>query len=137
MKIVICASMSASKKIMEVKEELEKTGHKVVIPSGSEQYANGSLPPESWKESVANKIHGDLLRKYYNEIKESDAVLVVNIDKNGVENYIGGNTFLEIGFAHILNKKIFLLNDIPNVGYKDEIIAIQPIILNGDLSKIR
>ena len=128
--------MAACKKIMEVKEELEKTNHRVIIPSGTEDYANGTLPPESWKESVANKIHGDLLRKYYKEIKESDAVLAVNVDKNGIKNYIGGNTFLEIGFAHVLNKKVYLLNDIPDIGYKDEIIAIQPIILNGDLSKI-
>ncbi len=136
MKIVICASMSACKKVMEIKEELEGAGHKVIIPSGTEDYANGSLPPESWKESVANKIDGDLLRRYFNEIKESDAILAVNIDKNGVKNYIGGNTFLEMGFAHVLNKKVFLLNNIPGIGYKDEIIAIQPIILKGDLSKI-
>ncbi len=63
--------------------------------------------------------------------------LAVNIDKKGIKNYIGGNTFLEMGFAHVLDKKIFLLNEIPDISYKDEIKAMQPIILNGDLSKIK
>jgi len=136
MKIVICASMSACKKIMEIKKELEDASHKVVIPAGTEGYADGVLSPETCQESVANKIHGDLLRKYFNEIKEADAVLAVNVDKNGIKNYVGGNTFLEIGFAHVLNKKVYLLNNIPDVSYKDEIIAIQPIILNGKISLI-
>jgi predicted RNA-binding protein with PUA domain len=61
----------------------------------------------------------------------------VNIDKGGFSNYIGGNAFLEMGFAHILNKKIFLLNEIPEMIYTDEILAMQPIVLNGDLSKIK
>ena len=39
----------------------------------------------------------------------ADAVLVLNYDKKGIKNYIGGNTLMEIGFAHVLNQKIFLL----------------------------
>ena len=136
MKIVICASMSASQKVIEIKEKLEKAGHRIIIPSRTEQYANGTLPQESRRESVANKVHGDLLRKYFNEIKESDAILAVNFDKDGIENYIGGNTFLEMGFAHVLGKKLFLLNNISNISYRDEIVAMQPIILNGNLNNI-
>ena len=42
-----------------------------------------------------------------------------------------------MGFAHVLNKKIFILNDIPEMIYIDEIKAMQPIILNGNLAKIK
>jgi predicted RNA-binding protein with PUA domain len=66
----------------------------------------------------------------------SDAILVLNFDKNGVKNYIGGNTLMEIGFAHVHDKKIFLLNPIPDMPYKDEIEATDPVVLSGDLSKI-
>ena len=63
--------------------------------------------------------------------------MVLNHDKNGVANYIGGNSFLEMGFAYVLGKKIFLLNEIPESKLiKQEIVAMQPKILNGDLSKI-
>lgn len=68
----------------------------------------------------------------------ADAVLAVNLDKHGIKNYIGGNTFLELGFAHVLNQKIFLLNPIPDMPYyKTEIVAMKPIVINGDLSQIR
>jgi predicted RNA-binding protein with PUA domain len=65
-----------------------------------------------------------------------DAILILNLEKNGIKGYIGGNTFLEMGFAHVLNKKIFLLNPISEMGYEDEIVAMKPVILNGDLDKI-
>ena len=72
-----------------------------------------------------------------NKIKKSDAILVLNYDKNEVKNYIGGNTLIEIGFAHYWKTKIFLLNPIPEIPYyKSEIEAVKPVIINGDLSKI-
>ena len=44
---------------------------------------------------------------------------------------------MEIGFAHVLNQKIFMLNPIPEMPYcQTEIEAVKPIILNGDFSKI-
>lgn len=41
-----------------------------------------------------------------------------------------------MGFAYVLDKKLFLLNDIPKVNYKDEIVALKPIILNGNIELI-
>lgn len=76
------------------------------------------------------------IRAYWKIIRESDAVLVANFDKKGIKNYIGGNTFLEMGFAHVLGKKIFLLNGIPKMIYTDEIKAMQPAVINGNFSKI-
>lgn len=66
-----------------------------------------------------------------------DAILVMNYDRRGVKNYIGGNTLMEIGFAHILGKKIFLLNPVPDMHYKSEIEAVEPIILDGDMAGIK
>ena len=63
--------------------------------------------------------------------------MIYNNTKNKIENYIGGNTLIEMAFAHILNKKIFMHNPIPNMNYKDEIEAMQPIVINGDLTKTK
>jgi len=63
-------------------------------------------------------------------------VLVANVERKGVKGYIGGNSFLEMGFAFVLNKPIYLLHEIPDINYKDEIEAMIPIILNGDFLKI-
>jgi hypothetical protein len=79
----------------------------------------------------------DAIREFWNAMQGGDAVLVLNLDKNGVKNYIGGNTLMEIGFAHVLNQKVFLYNPIPDIPYyKTEIEAVQPVIINGDLSRI-
>ncbi len=75
------------------------------------------------------------LQKFDENLKKSDAILVMNYTKNGKENYIGANTLMEIGMAFILQKKIFILNPSPEF-CKDELEAIEVQVLNGDLSKI-
>ncbi len=88
-------------------------------------------------EKAKVKIDNDYFRQHYAHILESDAILIINEIKNDIENYIGGNVLIEMGQAYVNNKKIFLLNNIPdNLSYSDEIRALQPICLNGDLSKI-
>ncbi|OGF42355.1 hypothetical protein A2555_00185 [Candidatus Falkowbacteria bacterium RIFOXYD2_FULL_39_16] len=137
MKIVICGSMSSACQMVDAKKELLQNNHEVILPKNTEQYAEKVLAEETAHESTKNKIEHDLIRDYFEKIKNADAVLVVNVDKKGISNYIGGNSFLEIGFAHILNKPIFILNDIPEMIYTDEILAMQPVVLNGDLLKIQ
>jgi len=78
------------------------------------------------------------IRKFNSQ--ELDEILnrVFFFDKNGIKNYIGGNTLMEIGFAHVLNQKIFLWNPIPDIPYyKTEIEAVRPTIINGDLTLIK
>ncbi len=136
MKIVICGSMKLSRRMIEVCDELQKFKHDVVLPRYTEEYSKMNKSDHIHNESVKNKIENDLIRDYYNEIARNDAILVVNDSLNEVAGYIGGNSFLEMGFAHVLNKKIYLLNKIPESSFKDELIAMQPMILEGDFSRI-
>ena len=137
MKIVICGSMSSSVEMLAAKNELVRMGHEVVLPHDTELYATQVLKSETAHESTQNKIQGDLIRKYFEIIKNSDAVLVVNLDKNGVSHYIGGNSFLEIAFGHVLGKEVYILNELPEMSYLDELRAMQPTILYGDLSRLQ
>jgi len=136
MKIVICGSMTASKEMVEVEKKLQKMGHAVVLPEFTHEYASMETTDRMHTESAKNKVEYDLIRGYFEEIKNCDAILVVNIDRKGIKGYIGGNSFLEMGFAYVLNKKIYLLNPLPEMIYTDEISAMDPIVLNGDLIKI-
>ena len=79
----------------------------------------------------------DLITRYYKKIQESDYVLIINVDKDDKKNYIGGNTFLEMGFAHVLGKPMYVFNDLPDVPYKDELEAMNLVVINGDLSLIK
>ncbi|MCK9393314.1 MAG: hypothetical protein WCX30_00145 [Candidatus Paceibacterota bacterium] len=137
MKIVICGSMTASKEMIEAEKKLQELGHEVVLPEFTYIYANMDTADEMHAASARNKVEYDLIRGYFEKIKDSDAILVVNIEKNNIKGYIGGNTFLEMGFALILNKLIYLSNEIPNLNYRDEIAAMNPIVLNGDFARIK
>lgn len=143
MKIVICASLEFTYKIKEIAEQLIKLGHKVIIPKTSEMILNGKITLEQIRQEKENgKIsirakRSNVIKYYFEKIKNSDAILVLNYDKGRIKNYIGGNVFLEMGFAHVLGKKIFLLNEIPDIFYKDEIKTMSPIILKGNLNKIK
>lgn len=143
MKIAICGSLNFTYEIQKLADELEAYGFEVSIPISSQRILRGEFSLETIKREKEagdfskRAIAFDSIREYWKIIQDSDAVLVANFDKNGIKNYVGGNSFLELGFAHVLNKKIFFLNSIPDMGYTDEIKAMQPVVLNGDLSKIR
>jgi hypothetical protein len=136
MKIAVCSSMTFSPEMIELKKELNKLGHEVTIPEFTEKYAALESRDGMHLESSHNKVTYSLIKGYFEVIKDHDAVLIYNGKKAGIENYIGGNTFLEMGFAHVLDKNIFLYNPIPDVSYKDELEAMKPKVINGDLTKI-
>ncbi|MEI6462293.1 MAG: hypothetical protein WCO33_01320 [bacterium] len=143
MKISLCGSIQFTKEIKEIADKLIKLGNIVDIPDSAERILKGEFTLEEFLakvnkgEGAEAKIKNDVIRKYFEKIKLSDAVLILNYTKKNIPNYIGGNTFLEIGFAFVLKKKIYLMNPIPDMPYKDELIAMQPIILNGNLSLIK
>ncbi len=138
-KITICGSVAFRKEMVEARNKLNEMGYEGIICQVMEDLALGRNPEllRRVEENHAQvKKEGGFIKWYYNSIVGSDAILVLNYSKNGITNYIGGNTLMEMAFAHVHNKKIFLLNPVPEIGYSDEIIAMDPMILNGDLSKI-
>lgn len=143
MKIAICSSLDFSRDIIEIEEKLKDLGHQVTIPYSTKLIKKGEITAGDIKkekesgEIVKRTIRQDSFRYYYRMIKQADAILVLNIEKKGRAGYIGGAVFLEMGFAHVLDKKIFLLNDIPEMGYTDEIKGMQTVIIDGDLEKIK
>lgn len=137
MKIAICASMVFAEKMVQIKGQLEQLGNIVYISQFAEGYL-GKTEKEKEQLTVHDKNEHDAIRKFWEIIKKSDAILVLNYDRKGIKNYIGGNTLMEIGFAHVLDKKIFLMNPIPDIEYyRSEIEAVRPVILKQDLSQIR
>ncbi|MFH1326191.1 MAG: hypothetical protein ABIH48_01860 [Candidatus Falkowbacteria bacterium] len=137
MKIAICASMVFSEKQIETKKELEKLGHEVFVSGFINAYV-GKDEKEKERLALFDKNEKDAMREFWEKIKKSDTILVLNHDRKEIKNYIGGNTLMEIGFAHVLNQKIFLYNPIPDVPYyKSEIEAVKPVIINGDLNLIK
>lgn len=143
MKIVICASVNFPEKIREVEKGLKERGHKVVIPysiikHSIQSYEDAQKLKEMYDYQTAEKP--EFTRRHFNEIKNADAILVVNVEKNSIPDYIGGATFSEMMFAFYWEKKIFLLNPIPTheklAFFRDEIEAVQPVVLNRNLDLV-
>jgi len=136
MRIGIIGSMHFTEKMLEYRNRLISTGHDAFLTE-----LHGPFPGKTDAEKERIKLHQkknmDAIREFWRAMQGADAVLVLNFDRKGIKNYIGGNTFLEMGFAHVLGQKIFLLNPVPDIPfYRTEIEAMKPVMLNGDLSKI-
>ena len=136
MKIGVIGSMQLTEKMIDLRDQLQALGHDAFVTSLATPFV-GKSDDEKEAIKIKQKNEQDAIREFWRAMQGADAVLVANYDRKNIENYIGGNTFLEIGFAHVLDQKIFLMNPIPEIDYyKTEIEAMKPIIIYGDLSKI-
>ena len=123
--------------MIEACEELIKHGHTAFVTNLVGPFM-GKTDEEKEAIKLDQKYNLDAIREFWKLMQEGNAILVMNFDKHGIKNYIGGNTLMEIGFAHVLNQKIFLFNPIPDIPYyKSEIEAVKPVVINGDLSLIK
>ena len=136
MKIFIICSKKFYDKVSDIKGELENVGHEITLPSCFDDPATEDRHRNLGKEAHS-KWKAEILKHSTDVIGDNDAVLVLNFKKHDRENYIGRATFLEMYDAFRLGKKIFLYNDVPGGILRDEIIGFDPIILNGDLTKIK
>jgi len=140
MKILIICSKKFYSKIEEVKNILEKKNIEVFLPNC---YDDPTAEQKAWDLGVEEhqKFKAKMYKQSEDTIKEMDAVLVLNLDKEKdgkiLKNYIGGATFLEMYDAFRLGKKIYLYNDIPDGMLFDEIEGFGPIIIKGDLELIK
>ena len=140
MKITICGSIKFANKLVEIYHKLEKLGHQPMMHEEMFNIADGSakkLIQEAKENHGATKRKYNFIKIWHEIIVSGNAILVCNFTKNNIENYIGGNTLMEIGFAHVHDKKVFLLNSVPEkVNYTDEINVMVDKVIDGDLTKI-
>jgi len=150
MRITICGSIAFYKEMESARDKLLKLGHEVKIPQlalevpqefggGKRIYLgkyiedNGGIDAFPAGHNVWDLKEG-AIKDHYDKIDWADAVLIINHEKRSVEGYVGGNTLIEIGVAFYLKKKIFILNSVsPDLSYKQEIMGMKPVMLNGDL----
>lgn len=140
--VVICSSASFYKQVIEVQKELKAMGFKVLVPlTAGKMERTGDYRVETLKTWFADSSTYDrktfLTKHHFNKVAQGDIVLVLNYEKNGKPGYIGGAVLMEMGIGLYLKKKIYILNPIhEGVSYVEEILGTQPVILDGDLTKI-
>lgn len=142
MRIVICCSADFYKRSNDIDDKLRSMGYEVLVPHTSEiMRQNGDYDVSHYKTWFGNA--GDyhkkaaLMRGHFDKIAEGDAVLVINDEKHGKPDYIGGNVLMEMALAFHLHKPIYLLNDIPQESaFLEEILGMGPVALHGQLDKL-
>ena len=140
--ISVCSSSAFYQEVIDIQATLEHRGYTVLVPANAlEMKRNGDYDVthyKTWYED-AKDYHkkSALMRGHFGEIEKADAILVVNNEKRGVPNYIGGNTLIEMSLAFYLNKPIFVLNELPEESsFIEEIRGMNPTVLHGKLEAL-
>lgn len=140
--ITICSSANFYKQAAQIQAELQALGYTAIIPSTAEKMKqSGDYEVSHYKtwfgDASDYRKKTALMRGHFDEVAKADLVLVLNYEKHGVRNYIGGNVLMEMTLAFYLHKPLYILNDIPSESpFLEEIIGLEPIVLHGDLGKI-
>jgi hypothetical protein len=130
-RLVICGSMSFYEQMEYLKTILMEQNILCITPSTDGEY----------EKYYSNQSFDDYKRvisyNYLKKIKqlETQGILIVNLDKHNINNYIGPNTFAEIVIAFNNRKKIYLLNGIPDV-YYDELVSWNAKAFNGNIGNL-
>ena len=139
MKIMLVCSTNFYSKVDEILPKLTSLGHTVITPNSYDSTEQEPDFDEMTYEEYTNFFQS-MFHKSREKIGKVDAILVLNYtkEKHGKKlgNYIGASTFLEMYEALMQNKKIYMMNNYPDNMLLDEIKGMNPIIINGDLTKI-
>ena len=90
-KIIIASSAKFYKEALELKSELENRGYEVI---DYPRNINDSIQ-EEYKEAY---------ERFYGNLSKADDLLLLNLDKKGVEGYIGYESFAEL--SNLVVRKI-------------------------------
>jgi nucleoside 2-deoxyribosyltransferase len=142
MKIIICGSQSTGGFIEEMKkasEFLKKKGFEVFTPDCFEK--ESLVTEDYYKESFGKekflRMKPEWTKNHWREIEESDAILIMNHEKNGIKGYIGSNTLMELSVALYLGKKVFLLYPLEEKSpHYEELAGTNSTVINGNLDLI-
>lgn len=139
MKIAIIGSMKFAEDMVKIQKQLDELGHVATVPLGTESHLVDKEFVENLDDNLQWCITHDIMRRNFEQVAQNDAVLVLNYKRNGVDGYIGISALMEMGVAHYLKKKIFLINETPS--HKDarwvqEVAIMQPTVIKGNLTKI-
>lgn len=132
-----------------IKIKLESFGHSVVAPTLTEKeietgadtfmdYVNAEGGVEKvLPDNDIWKIKERGMMDYKKIMDNTDVLLVCNFDKGEKKNRIGDNTFMEMGYAFFIGKKICVLQGPPYGDDKiEEVLGMRPAFLYGDLEKL-
>lgn len=141
-KLAICASATIYSEVIPLSAKVALLGYEVVLPATAEAMkSRGATNTEAavdWSK-IADRYgyKAELMRGHFDVIADSDAILVMNLEKAGRPDYIGGNVLMEMTVAFYLKKPIYIYGSAPKDSpLIDEILGVQPVFLHGEADKL-
>ncbi|MDQ7814728.1 MAG: nucleoside 2-deoxyribosyltransferase [Patescibacteria group bacterium] len=112
----VIGSLRNLARLQDIAEILRQKGQKVLVP----------IDTSSAHFADRVKTKNEFMKSMYEQIKSCDAVLVANdTPRGGLEGYIGPNTFLQLGMAMALDKRLYALAKWDkNLPYDEELEAM-------------
>ncbi|MBL7160569.1 MAG: hypothetical protein ISS93_01820 [Candidatus Aenigmarchaeota archaeon] len=136
MKIFIAGSMHFAKEMLEAQKLLNGLGFESMIPADTHECVDR---PEL-NMDAEHCFNTDIMRSCMEMQEKCNAILVLNYPRDGIDGYIGASSLMELYLAYYLKQKIFLLHTPPPKDIarsSHEVMHMKPIILNGDISRIK
>lgn len=129
LKVLLHASLDFVDYMVKAGNFLKENGIDVILPELT-RYQH--IRDVEGDDVSFTRIKNRLTLENIRNVENSDCVFILNYTHRGFENYIGGNSFLEIIIAFYLKKPIYLLNPIPEgMTYTEEIKALYPTVVNS------
>jgi beta-glucosidase/6-phospho-beta-glucosidase/beta-galactosidase len=140
--ITLCSSAFLFKEVLELEKELKKIGFRVKVPKTAKRMQReNNFDVNHYKTWFNDKSDYNkkrkLMKDHFKKVIESDAVLVLNKEKNGVQGYIGGNGLMEMTIALHYKKPIFIYENIAeDLPIAEEIYGLGPVFIDKNLDLI-
>jgi hypothetical protein len=137
--VTICSSANFYRQAVDIQARLEQQGYTALIPdTANVMKASGDYEVSHYKTWFADANDYDkkagYMRAHFDKVAQGDAILVLNYEKHGVANYIGGIVLMEMALAFYLHKPIFILNEIPaESAFLEEVMGMRPVVLHGKI----
>lgn len=132
---MIGGSMTFAQQMKDTKNIFENMGFEVYVPLDTEHVIedpNKKTDVAFMKELGVGRGDAELVAK-------SDAFIILNYPKHGIDGYVGPGAYRDLSVAWWLNKKIFFLfpySENQN-NHKYEMLGFEPVILDGNIEKIK
>ncbi len=112
--------------------QIQNLGYRVETPQREEERIDWESPDVRSTALLKKRFIDDHLEK----IRKSDAVLLANFEKHGIQGYVGPNTLMEAAFAYALNKPVVLLFEPGDQSCSLELRGVTHLVLNGAVENI-
>lgn len=129
LKVLLHASLDFAEEMIKTNNFLKEKNIDVILPELT-RYQH--IRDVDGDDIGFTRIKNRLTLENIKNVEKCECLLVLNYTHRGFENYIGGNSFLEMIVAFYLNKPIYLLNPVPEkMTYTEEIKALYPTVANS------